>query len=327
MITFLSLFLHILVSPFKTQARLEAEILVLRHQLNLLRRQVPSKPRLTVTDRLIFVWLYRLFPSALRAITIIQPETIIRWHRAGFRLYWRWKSRSRGRRPRVPVEIRRLIRDMSLANPLWGAPRIHGDLLKLGIEVAQSTVAKYMVRSGRGRSPTWKTFVHNHAAGIAAMDFLIVPTVGFRLLFVLVILRHQRRQLISLSVTANPTAEWIARQLTDAFPWDEAPDYLIRDRDASYGHAVTRRLAAMGIRDHPTAPQSPWQNGHAERLIGSIRWECLDHIVVFGEAHLRRILGAYAGYYNEFRTHLSLIKDSPGHRPIQRFGQLAAQPI
>jgi transposase InsO family protein len=327
MIGFLILFLHVLVSPFRTQARLEAEIVLLRHQLSVLRQRVPSKPKLTVADRLLFVWLCRLFPSVMNAITIVQPETVMRWHRAGFRLYWRWKSRSRGGRPKVPLEIRQLIREMSLANRLWGVPRIHGELLKLGIEVAQSTVAKYMARNGRGRSQTWKTFLQNHAAGIGAMDFLIVPTVGFRLLFVLVILRHQRRQLISLSVTANPTAEWIARQITDAFPWDEAPDYLIRDRDASYGLAVTRRLAAMGIRDHPTAPQSPWQNGHAERLIGSIRRECLDHIVVFGEAHLRRIVGAYAGYYNEFRTHLSLIKDSPSHRPIQRFGQLAAQPI
>jgi transposase InsO family protein len=225
------------------------------------------------------------------------------------------------------VEIRRLIRDMSLANPLWGAPRIHGDLLKLGIEVAQSTVAKYMVRSGRGRSPTWKTFVHNHAAGIAAMDFLIVPTVGFRLLFVLVILRHERRRLISLSVAANPTAEWIARHITDAFPWDEAPDYLIRDRDTCYGHAVTKRRAAMGIRDHPTAARPPWQNGYAERLIGSIRLECLDHAAVFSEGHLRRILAAYASYYNAFRTHLSLTKDAPVRRPIQRLGQLAARPI
>jgi transposase InsO family protein len=159
------------------------------------------------------------------------------------------------------------------------------------------------------------------------MDFLIVPTVGFRLLFVLVILRHERRRLILLSVTAHPTAEWIARQITDAFPWDEAPDYMIRDREGSHSQAVTKRLAAMGIRDHPTAPRSPWQNGHAERLIGSIRRECLDHIVVFGEAHLRRILAAYTGYYNELRTHLSLGKDSPGHRPVQRLGQLAAQPI
>jgi transposase InsO family protein len=225
------------------------------------------------------------------------------------------------------MEIRRLIRNMSLANRLWGAPRIHGELLKLGIEVAQSTVAKYMARSGRGPSQTWKTFLRNHAAGIAAMDFLIVPTVGFRLLFVLVILRHQRRRLISLTLTTNPTAEWIAHQITAAFPWNEAPDYLMRDRDASYGRAVTRRLAAMGIRDHPTASRSPWQNGHAERVIGSVRRECLDHLVVLREAHLCRILAAYTVYYNELRTHLSLYKDSPAYRPIQRYGQIAAWPV
>jgi hypothetical protein len=217
MIAFLILFLRVLVSPFRTRARLEAEIVLLRHQLNVLRRRVSSKPKLTVADRLLFVWLYRLFPSVLNAVAIINPDTVVRWHRTGFRLYWRWKSRSRGGRPRVPLEIRRLIREMSLANRLWGAPRIHGELLKLGIEVAQSTVAKYMAKSGRGRSQTWKTFLSNHAASIAAMDFLIVPTIGFKLLFVLVILRHQRRRLISLTVTTNPTAEWIAHRITDAF--------------------------------------------------------------------------------------------------------------
>jgi transposase InsO family protein len=299
---------------------------MLRHQLNVLRRRVPSKPKLAVADRLLFRAL-SLVSVGVNAIAIVRPETIIRWHRTGFGLYWRWKSRSRGGRPRIPLEIRRLIRDMSVANRLWGAPRIHGELLKLGIEVAQSTVAKYMAKSGRGRSQTWKTFLHNHAAGIGAMDFLIVPTVDFRFLFVLVILRHQRRRLISLNVTANPTAEWIACQITDAFPWDEAPDYLIRDRDASYGHAVTKRVAAMGIRDHPTAARSPWQNGYAERLIGSIRRECLDHAVVFNEAHLRRILATYASYYNAFRTHLSLGKDAPAHRQIQQLGQLTARPI
>ena len=205
MIDFLALFFHLLVSPFKTQARLEAEIIFLRHQVNVLCRRIPAKPRLTVADRLLFVWLYRLVPSLLSVAVITQPETIVRWHRAGFRLYWRWKSRSHGGRPQVPMEVRRLIREMSLANPLWGAPRIHGELLKVGIEIAQSTVAKYMTKRGRGSAQTWKTFLHNHTAGIGAMDFLVVPTVGFRLLFVLVILRHQRRQLISLSVTTNPT--------------------------------------------------------------------------------------------------------------------------
>ena len=225
------------------------------------------------------------------------------------------------------MKLRRLIRQMSLENRLWGAPRIHGELLKLGFEVAQSTVAKYMTKRRPGSSQMWKTFLRNHAAGIAAMDFLVVPTIGFRLLFVLVILRHERRRLISLSVTTNPTAEWIARQITEAFPWNEAPDHLIRDRDAAYGHTITRRLAAMGIRDHPTAPRSPWQNGYAERLIGSIRRECLDHIVIFGEAHLRRTLAAYADYYNKVRPHLSLGKDSPSHRPIQRLGHVLTRPI
>ena len=293
-----------------------------------LRRQASTRPRLTAADRLLFVWLCRLFPSLRNAITIVQPDTVLRWHRSGFRLYWRWKSRSRGGRPKVPIEVRSLIRRMSVENPLWGAPRIHGELLKLGIEVAQSTVAKYMAKRRPGGSgQTWKTFLRNHAAGIGAMDFLVVPTINFRLLSVLVILRHERRRLISLSVTDHPTAEWIARQITEAFPWDEAPTDLIRDRDARYGHAVRRRLAAMGIRDHPIAPRSPWQNGHAERLIGSIRRECLDHIVILGESHLRRVLKAYAAYYNHVRPHLALAKDAPMLRPVQRFGDITARPI
>ena len=273
--------------------RLEAEIVILRHQLNVLRRRMPSRARLTLIDRLIFVWLYRLRPSVMNAVTIVKPETVVRWHRKGFRLYWRWTCR-----PRTPSERRRLIREMSRANPLWGAPRIHGELLKLGVEVAQSTVAKYMARGRRPPSQSWKTFLRNHAAGIAAMDLLVVPTICFRLLYVLVILGHHRRRILSFGVTSHPTAEWIARQITDAFPWTETPRYLIRDRDAIYGHVVTRRLKSMGIRDRPTAPRSPWQNGYVERLIGSIRRECLDHIVVSGEAHLRRILKAYVSYFN-----------------------------
>ncbi len=227
----------------------------------------------------------------------------------------------------IPRDLRDLIREMSLANPLWGAPRIHGELLKLGIEVAQSTVTKYMVRCRRPPSQSWKTFLRNHAAGVAAMDLLVVPTIDFRLLYVLVILGHHRRRILSFAVTSHPTAEWIARQITDAFPWNEAPRHLIRDRDAVYGQVVTRRLKTMGIRDRPTASRSPWQNGDVERLIGSIRRECLDHFVVFGEAHLRRIVTAYVSYYNELRTHLSLNKDTPIHRPIQRIGRIMSVPV
>src|SRR5262249_15498222 len=293
MLDFLRLFVHVLAAPFRTQAQLEAEITVLRHQLNVLRRQTSTRPRLTAADRLLFVWLCRLFPSLRSAITIVQPDTVLRWHRSGFRLYWRWKSRSRGGRPKVPIEVRSLIRRMSVENLLWGAPRIHGELLKLGIEVAQSTVAKYMAKRRPGGSgQTWKTFLRNHAAGIGAMDFLVVPTINFRLLSVLVILRRERRRLITLSVSDHPTAERVAQQITEALPLDEAPTHLICDRDARYGHAVRRRLAAIGIRDHPIAPRSPWRNGYAERLISPIRRECLDHILILGEEHLRRVLKA-----------------------------------
>ena len=205
---------------------------------------------------------------------------------------------------------------MSIENRLWGAPRIHGELLKLGFEVAQSSVAKYMVKRRGPPSQSWKTFLQNHAPDIAAMDLFVVPTLGFSLLYAFVIVRLDRRNLVRVNVTTNPTVDWIARQLTEAFPWDEAPRYLIRDRDRIYGTVVTRRMRAMGIRDKPTAPASSWQNGYAERLIGSIRRECVDHLMVLGEAHLRRILEIYARYYNDIRTHRSLNKDAPISRSV-----------
>ena len=297
MFAFLTKLLLIARSRLKSRARLEAENLVLRQQVIILSRKSRSRVRLRNIDRLILVWLYRFFPSILNAIIVVKPETVIRWHRRGFRAYWRWKSRRRGGRPKIDREIRDLIRRMNKENPLWGAPRIHGELLMLGIEVAQSTVARYMTRRQGPPSQGWKTFLRNHAAGIASIDLFVVRTVSFKLLYGLVILRHARRRLVSVRVTTNPTAEWIAGQVTDAFPWDEAPGHLLRDRDGAFGPAYTRRIRAMGIRDHPTAPRSPWQNGHVERLIGSIRREALDHLIVFGEAHLRRVLKVYASYY------------------------------
>ena len=310
--------------PFKSKSRLEAENAALRHQLIVLRRKVPGRVMLTNNDRWFLIQLYRWFPSILRVLTIVQPETLIRWHRAGFRFYWRWISGLRGGRPRIERDLRVLIRQMSLENPLWGAPRIHGELLKLGFDVAQSSVAKYMVKRRGPPSQGWRTFLENHAPDIAAMDLFVVPTIGFTLLYAFVIVRLGRRELVWINVTTNPTAEWIARQITEAFPWDDAPQYLIRDRDRIYGTIVTRRLRAMGIRDKPTAPASPWQNGFAERLIGSIWRECLDHFIVLGEAHLRRLLRAYASYYNDFRTHRSLDKDAPLPRPVQRTGIISS---
>jgi transposase InsO family protein len=327
MIALICFVLAVLASPFKSKLRLEAENAVLRHQLIILRRRLHGRVRLTNHDRWFFIQLYRWFPAILRVLTIMRPETLVRWHRAGFRRYWRWKSRRRGGRPPVETELRALIRRMSIENPLWGAPRIHGELLKLGFEVAQSSVAKYMVKRRVPPSQGWRTFLRNHAPDIAAMDLFVVPTIGFDLLYALVIVRLDRRDLVWINVTTNPTAEWVARQITEAFPWDMAPGYMIRDRDRVYGTVVTRRLRAMGIRDKPIAPASPWQNGFAERLIGSIRRECLDHIIVLGEVHLRRILKFYARYYNETRTHLALDKDAPLSRTVKRAGRILCRPI
>src|SRR3979411_146893 len=327
MIALIWFVLAVLASSFKSKSQLEAENAVLRHQLIVLRRKLKGRARLTNSDRWFFVQMYRCFPSILKVVTIVQPETLVSWHRAGFRRYWRWKSRRRGGRPRIEIEMRALIPQMSTENQLWGAPRIHGELLKLGFEVAQSSVAKYMVKRRGPPSQGWRTFLRNHAPDVAAMDLFVVPTIGFDLLYAFVIVRLDRRDLAWICVTTNPTAEWVARQITEAFPWDGAPGYMIRDRDRIYGTVVTRRLRAMGIRDKPTAPASPWQNGFVERLIGSIRREYVDHIVVLGEAHLRRILKSYARYYNETRTHLALDKDAPVSRTVKRAGRILCRPV
>jgi transposase InsO family protein len=315
------------IDLLRSRATLEAEILMLRQQINVLRRASPKRLRFASIDRLILGGICRLFPKMYEALAIVRPDTVIRWHRAGFRLYWRWKSRSRCGRPAVSLEIRRLIREMSIANPLWGAPRIHGELLMLGVDVGQTSVAKYMAGRRGPPSQGWKTFLRNHADGIAAMDLFVVPTISFRLLYGLLIMGHGRRQILWFGVTAHPTAEWIANQLTEACGWEQIPRYLIRDRDGAYGEIFLRRVRSIGIRDRPTSPRSPWQNACAERLIGSIRRECIDHVVVFGERHLRHVLLSYMNYYNETRTHLGLSKDAPQRRAIHQCGAIVATPV
>jgi transposase InsO family protein len=315
------------VDLFKSRSRLEAENLFLRHQLAIALRRAPPRFRLRSGDRALLIWMTRLWPSLIGAVQVVQPETILRWHRAGFKVFWRWKSRNRAGRPKIDRGLRDLIRRMNRENALWGASRIHGELLMLGFQVAQSTVSKYMVRCQNPPSQTWKTFLRNHAEAIVAIDMCVVPTLTFDHLFAFLVLGHGRRQLLWFEMTRHPTAEWLAQQITEAFPWGSAPTYLIRDNDSAYGHVFTRRVKAMGIRDRPISPGSPWQNGIAERLIGTVRRECLDRILIFGESHLRRVLASYAAYYNQTRTHLALQKDAPLRRAVQRSGAIVAIPI
>jgi putative transposase len=317
----LTLILTGLLFALRTQRALVLENLALRHQLAVLHRTAP-RPRLRPSDRLFWVLLARLWHGWAEVVAIVQPETVIRWQRTGFRLFWTWKSRRPGLgRPAVAPDVRALIRTMARANPLWGAPRIHGELQKLGLEISQATVSKYLVRRRTPPSQTWRTFLTNHVGSLASVDFFTVPTVTFKVLFVFVVLAHARRRVVHVNVTDAPTAEWSAQQLVEAFPWDTAPRYLLRDRDAVYGAVFSLRVHSLGIREVKTAPRSPWQNPYVERLIGTLRRECLDHVVVLNATHLRRLLRDYLLYYHSARTHLSLDKDAPEPRAVERLDQ------
>jgi len=294
------------------------ENLALRHQLAVQERTI-KRPKLKSKDRVFWAWLSQIWPEWKAALIIVKPETVIKWHRQGFKLYWRWKSRFHEvGRPKIPKEIRNLIRQMSQENPTWGAPRIQSELRLLGYEAADSTAAKYMIKHRKPPSQTWRSFLKNHVRQIAAIDFFTVPTVRFEILYCFIVLRHHRRRIVHFNVTRHPTARWTAQQITEAFPYDEAPKYLIRDRDGNYGKDFRRRVKAMSVKEILIAPQSPWQNPFAERVIGSIRRECLDHFVILNEKHLLRILDEYVEYYNNCRTHLSLKKNSPKPRTVER---------
>src|SRR5437667_426836 len=290
MITLLLHLLRILPFLFGGHRQLALENLTLRQQLAVYKRAVP-RPRLCTTDRMFWVVLARVWPGWRQALIIVSPDTVLRWQRRRFREYWTMLSaRPTGGRPTVDIEIRTLITRMAAANPLWGAPRIHGELLKLGLNVAERTVSRLMPKRRLPPSQTWRTFLTNHVRDLVAIDFFTVPTARLRVLFVLVVLAHERRRVLHFNVTEHPTAAWTAQQLEDACPDDSAPSYLLRDRDKIYGHSFRQRVRGMGIDEILTAPHSPWQNPFAERLIGSIRRECLDHVLVLGERHLRRTL-------------------------------------
>ena len=311
----------------RSRAQMQIEIFALRHQLSVLQRRV-RRPRLHSTDRWLWILLSRVWANWRSTLMIVKPETVLAWHRQGFRLYWTWKSRHRPGRPSVAPETKRLIRTMSDANPLWGAPRIHGELLKLGIAVSEATVSRYIRKKIKPPSQTWRTFLDNHVGQLVSVDFFTVRTVWFQILFGFIVLRHDRRQVVHFNVTAHPTAAWTAQQIVEAFPFDTAPKYLLRDRDAVYGSIFQKQMAAMTIEEVLSTPRSPWQNAYAERLMGSIRRECLDHVVIVDESSLKRLLKSYFDYYHRSRTHLSLDKDSPVPRPVSNgTGRIISLPL
>jgi transposase InsO family protein len=317
MITVLLHLLRLLPFLFGGHRQLALENLALRQQLAVYKRAV-TRPPLRKTDRVFWVGLARVWAGWRQALVIVSPDTVLRWQRRRFREYWTMLSGPHiGGRPPVNAQIKALVIRMAAANPLWGAPRIHGEILKLGIEVAERTVSRLLPKRRPPPSQTWRTFLANHVRDLVSLDFFTVPTARLRVLFVLVVLAHHRRRVVHFNVTEHPTAVWTAQQLVDAFPDESAPAYLLRDRDRVYGQPFRRRVKGMGIGEVLTAPHSPWQNPFAERLIGSIRRECLNHVLVLGERHLRRILTRYLSYYHQARTHLALDKDAPDLRPIE----------
>src|SRR2546430_5637769 len=318
MITLMLRLLRLLPFLVGGHCQLALENLALRQQLDVYKRTM-ARPPLRRTDRLFWVGLARVWKGWRRPLVIVTPDTVLRWQRRRFREYWtKLSARPTGGRPPVHAEIKVLVMRMAAANPLWGAPRIHGELLKLGIHVAERTVSRLLPKRRTPPSQTWRTFLTNHVRDLVSIDFFILPTVRLRVLFAFVVLAHDRRRVLHFNVTEYPTAAWTAQQIVNAFPDDSAPSFLLRDRDSIYGDAFRQRVKGMGIGEVLTAAHSPWQNPFAERLIGSIRRECLNHVLVLGERHLRRTLTRYFACYHRARTHLSLDKDAPHGRPIER---------
>jgi len=317
MITLLLHVLRLLPFLFGGHRQLAVENLALRQQLAVYKRTT-ARPKLRTTDRLFWIWLARVWAGWRQPLVIVTADTVLRWQRRRFREYWsKLSGRSTGGRPAVHAEITALVREMAAANPLWGAPRIHGELLKLGIDVAERSVSRLIPKRCPEPSQTWRTFLANHVRDLVSIDFFTAPTAGLRVLFVLVVLAHHRRRVVHFNVTEHPTAAWTTQQIVDAFPDDSAPSYLLRDRDQVYGQQFRHRVKGMWIEEVLAAPHSPWQNPFVERLIGSIRRECLNHVLVLGERHLRRVLIRYFIYYHQARTHLALEKDAPDLRPVQ----------
>jgi putative transposase len=322
---FLWLMLVAIRAACRQRNDLVMENLLLRHQLAVLTRPTRQRPRVRLQrrDKLLWVLISRLRRDWRRHLVVVTPATVIRWHRAGWRLYWRWRSRVGGGRPRLSPEIQDLIARMSRENPLWGAERIRGELRKLGIVVSNRSIRRYRPRGPtQPPSQTWRTFLANHAQVIWAADLFLMQTLTFKTLYVLVFIAHGRRELVHLAVTAHPTAAWVWRQLVEATPWGRRPKHLLRDRDAVYGGDFRARAKALGIETVLTPVRAPRANGVAERVIGSLRRECLDHVIPVDERHLCSILAEYCDYYNRDRPHRSLHLETPRPQVRPRAGPI-----
>jgi hypothetical protein len=315
-----------LLGLFKTNAQLNLEVVILAKQVEIFQRS-SSKLKIRRTDRLLFCIIKDLLINWKEKIFIVKPETVIKWHRTAFKSYWRRKSNHKEGRPKIDKETIKIIRQIALDNPLWGVPRIHGELKKLGFNISQSTVQRYIpTRNGRTRGQRWKTFLKNHSKEIISIDFLTVPAINFKLVHVLLVIEHDRRQIIYFNVTQHPTAEWTLQQIRNILFCFDTPKYLIRDRDSKYGNSFTDGINNLGIKQIVTSYRSPWQNGYVERAIGSIKRECLVYLIIISEDHLRSILNDYISYYNKYRTHLGINKDSPEGRPVQIAGKIEKIP-
>ena len=324
LIVLMELFLNV----FRSRKQLLLENALLRQQLIIYQQSV-RRPKLKPMDRLILVWLSRVFAKWKESLLIVKPETVIDWHRKGFRLYWRWKSRKAGR-PAIDWPLIKLIRKLQKKNPLWSPQRIQGELAKLGFNVCDNTVLKYLQKPApdADKRQRWRTFLKNHAGCIAAIDFLVVRTLFFKAIYVFIAISHDRRKILHFGVTSKPHSQWAIQQLRETFSFDETTKYVIRDNDVIFSEEFKQTIKRFGLEDTPTAPHSPWQNPIAERVNGTLRRECLDHIIILNENHLRAVLTDYIdNYYNVARTHMSLNKDSPVHRPVQTQGKIVSKPI
>jgi len=320
--------IEFIFSFFQSHLSMKMEIAALRHQLLIYQRK-NKNPKIKATDRILWSWISKFWPGWKDALIFVKPATVIAWRRKKFREHWTKLCRSgKPGRPSVEPEVVNLIHDMSRTNPVWGSPRIRDELHKIGIDLAKSTIEKYMVKHRKPPSPSWRAFLDNHVRDLVSIDFFVVPTIRNTVLFVFLVFAHDRRCVIHFNVTEHLTAEWTAQQIVEAFPWDTAPRFLLRDRDSIYGHAFQSRLKNIGIKEVKTAPRSPWQSPYVERLLGSIRHECLDQVIVLNESHLKRILTGYFSYYHRYRTHLSLDGDCPESRPVQakKMGKVVAFP-